>query len=110
MNKAKAYCDLLELFAKMTDPQLQTKSNKNEQAKKKLGQEMVIIGSNIALFGSDAVVDNYIDWRASTLTGDTERIIREFGILMISMREDLVETKIGNFNKMLDCFVSLGDK
>jgi len=93
MNKAKAYCDLLELFAKMTDPQLQTKSNKNEQAKKNLGQEMVIIGTNIALFGSDKVIFKYIDWRVTAMGGDTVKTMDTFSVLMLEMRKDLLGKK-----------------
>jgi len=92
----------------MTDPQLQTKSNKDSQAKKKLGRDMMLIGANIALFGSDEVVHLYIDWRASTLTGDAGKMMFVFSQLILAMRTDLTPTtKINNYDTMTECFVSL---
>lgn len=106
MDKTQAYCDLLKLFGKMLNPQERKKVNKSPQAKKKLGVEMGLVGMNIALLGSDKVVNALIDWRAAALAGETERIVRKFGTLMVYMRQDLQDTKITSQNTMLDCFIT----
>ena len=107
MDKTEAYCDLLKMFAKVVDPRYKTKLDKNPQARKNLGNEMMLVGMNIALLGSDDVVQNYIDWRAAAQSGDTERIVREFSVLMLSMRKDLRDTEIGNYNRMTDMYIEV---
>ena len=103
MNQSEAYHNLLVLFSKITDPQMQAKLKKNPQS---LGREMALIGMDIALFGSDEVVQYYIDWRASTLTGDMEKILKAFSILLLSMRENIHGiTNITNYETMLDTFI-----
>ena len=106
MNKSEVYCNLLDLFSKITHLS-KTKLNKDVQAKN-LGHEMMRIGMNIALLGSDEVLKCYIDWRGATLTGETEKIINGFSRLMLAMRKDLRDTQIDDYEKMTDMYVEVG--
>jgi len=106
MNKTEAYCNLLDLFGRITHLST-TKLNKNVQAKKNLGHEMMIIGMNIALLGSDDVIKNYINWRAAAQSGDIEKTVKEFSNLMLEMRRDLRNTEIKDINRMTDMFIEV---
>jgi len=107
MDKTEAYCDLLKMFAKVVDPRYKTKLDKSPQARKNLGNEMMLIGMNIALLGSDDVIKNYIDWRAAAQSGDIEKIVKEFSNLMLEMRRDLRNTEIKDINRMTDMFIEV---
>lgn len=108
MTKTEAYTDLFKLFNKMTDVREQRNAKRSSQAIKNLGLQMSLIGMNIALLGSDQVVNDYINWRAAALTGKTEKVLKAFSRLMLSMREDLdPHTKITNYETMLDTFIEV---
>ena len=109
MTKEEAYCNLLKLFVKMTQLS-KTKSNKGHQAKKNLGVEMMLIGMNIALLGSDDVIEYYLNWRAATLTGKTELIVERFSMLMLAMRKDLRDTELKSYEKMTEMYVEVKDE
>jgi len=106
MNKSEVYCNLLDLFGRISYLS-KTKSTKNVQVES-LAHEMMRIGMNIALLGSDEVLKCYIDWRGATLTGETEKIINGFSRLMLAMRKDLRDTQIDDYEKMTDMYVEVG--
>jgi len=106
MIKEEAYCNLLKLFVEIIQLS-ETKSNKQDQIKKNLGSKMMLIGMNIALLGSDEVIDKYLNWRLAALTGETEKIIQKFSALILSMREDLRDTQITNFEKMTEMYIEV---
>ena len=110
MNKIEAYNSVFELFAKVMSPKEQAKIKRNPEAGKALGREMLLIGMQLSLLASDEVLQKYIDWRAASLTGDSIQTIQVFGILLLSMRQDLNGGTNLTSDDMLDSFIIEGTK
>jgi len=105
MNKVEAYNSVFKLFAKIMNPKEQAKIKRNPEAGKALGREMMLIGMQLSMLGSDRALKKYIDWRATSLTGDSIKTIQAFGELLLAMRVDLNKETRLNSDDMLDSFI-----
>ena len=109
MTKTEAYIEVFKLFAKVMNPKEQAKIKRNPEAGKALGREMMLIGMQLSILASDEVLKKYIDWRATSLTGDSIKTIQVFGELMLAMRVDVGnEATRLNSDDMLDSFIVEG--
>jgi len=90
MEKIQVYAKVIELFAKFTNPEVQARIKRSPKEQAKLGREMALIGMQLALGGSNAVVKAYIAWRRSSLIAtDPVMVVKSFGEMMLEMRRDL---------------------
>ena len=108
MTKTEAYIEVFKLFAKVMSPKEQAKIKRNPEAGKALGREMMLIGMQLSILASDEVLKKYIDWRATSLTGDSIKTIQVFGELMLAMRKDINAGTNLNADDMLDSFIVEG--
>ena len=110
MDKIQVYAQVIDFFAKFTNPEVQARVRNSPKEQAKLGWEMALIGMQLALVGSDGVVTKYITFRgASLITTDAVMIVKAFGELMLEMRRDLY-TGEGDITQctaddMLDAFI-----
>ena len=108
MNKTDVYNNVFTLFTKIMNPKEQAKIKRNPDAGKALGREMILIGMQLSLRGSDEVLKKYIDWRATSLTGDSIKTIQVFGELLLEMRKDINNGTVCDSDDMLDSFIVEG--
>ncbi len=90
-EKLTVYLDVINLFTSFTDPKIQKLVAKSPQKQEALGRQMAKIGMRLALLGCDNVVKGYGKFRElAQLEGVTsEDIVRNFGHLILEMRNDL---------------------